>query len=277
MGIETTAPSSGIVTLADRHYFPGLEMLYLSVQQSHAVPVACFDIGLTPEQKSLARSRYPHLSILPVPETPDIAAIRGAFEETAPLSKPGKRVWPLFICPFLIAASPFRRVFWLDCDIVVLRDLDAMFAMLDEGPVFAPENLAPARSPNKPELYALMPIDRAFDPAKPTVNAGVSGWDLERDRAALEAYMQPIRRACTDERVRNAMSWWDQGALIWAIQQAGLEDRVVSSWKWNLCVKHTSARGKTYDWNESVPDVLRRDVPEANLLHWNGYAVPWAQ
>lgn len=273
---EAADPSSGIVTLADSHYFPGLETLYLSVQRSYGVPVACFDAGLTSEQKDVAQRRFPRLSILPIPETVDIAAIRAAFGDAAPLSKPGKRVWPLYICPFLIAASPFRRVFWVDCDILVLRDLDRLFALLDEGPVFTPENLAPARSPNKPELYALLPIDRPFDLEKPAVNAGVSGWDLARDREALAAYMEPIRRACRDPRVRDAISWWDQGALLWAIQKTGLEDRVVASWKWNLCVKHTRARGRTYEWGEGVIDVLRGDVPEANLLHWNGYAVPWA-
>ncbi len=267
---------AGIVTLADSHYFPGLETLYLSVQQSLDVPVACFDVGLTAEQRAMAARKYPRLSILPIPDTPDIAAVRAAFGEAAPLAKQGKRVWPLYICPFLIAASPFRRVFWVDCDILVLRDLATLFSFLDEGPVFTPENLAPDRSANTPELYALLPIERVFDPARPVVNAGVSGWDLERDRVALDAYMEPIRRACLDLRVRSAISWWDQGALLWAIQKTGLEGRVVASWKWNLCVKHTQARGRTYEWDEGVVEILRREVPEASLLHWNGYAVPWA-
>jgi len=269
--------NAGIVTLADSHYFPGLEMLYLSAQESFPVPVACFDVGLTDGQKARAVRDYPGLSILPMPETADIAAVRRSFSDAQPLAKTGKRVWPLWACPFLIEASPFDRVFWLDCDIVILRNLGGIFSLLDDGPVFTPENLAPEKTPNKPQLYDLLPIDRAFDRARPTVNGGVSGWDLKRDRDALQAYMHPIRRACDDPRVRDAISWHDQGALLWAIQKTGLEHRVQPTSAWNLCVAHTRAAGKAYDWNPAVLQELRRDVPEANLLHWNGYAVPWAR
>jgi SAM-dependent methyltransferase len=267
----------GIVTLADSRYFPGTEMLYLSARKLHPVPVVCFDLGITDEQKDLATRSYPELLILPVPETADIAAVREAFGDSGALAKPGKRVWPLWACPFLIAASPFKRVFWIDSDIVILRDLRGLFALLEDGPVFTPENFAPEATPNKPELYELLPIRRAFNPKEPTVNAGVSGWDLERDQNAIEAYMLPVRKACADPRVAQAISWHDQGALIWAIQNTGLEHRVAKSWKWNLCVKHTRAIKGPYDWNEGVIDTLRRDAPEANLLHWNGHAVPWVQ
>jgi hypothetical protein len=269
------APEHGIVTLADANYFAGLETLYLSAQESFAAPVACFDIGLTEEQKAQA-TKHAGLSILPLPQTADIAQVRRMFSDAAPLAKAAKRVWPLWICPFLIAASPFRRVFWLDCDLVVLRNLEGLFGMLDTGPVFTPENLAPERTPNKPELYELMPIERRFDPAQPVVNAGVSGWDLARDREALEAYMHPVRRASHDARVANAISWWDQGCLIWAIQKTGLEHRVMPTPKWNLCARNTAASGKRYaPWDARALEALRRDVPEANLLHWNGLPLPW--
>jgi hypothetical protein len=266
----------GIVTLADHHYFPGLETLYLSVQESFPTPIACFDIGLSEAQKEAAARNYPRLSILPVPENADVTAVKKAFGDAPALQKLGKRVWPLWLCPFLIAASPFRRVFWMDTDIVVLRRLRELFAMLDAGPVFTPENLAPELTANKPELYGLLPIDRPFDPRQPTANGGVSGWDLERDREALEAYMHPIRRACRDSAVRDAIAWHDQGALIWAIQKTGLEHRVVESWDWNLCVRHTPAFEKRYAWGKDVLETLRRDVPAANLLHWNGVPVPWS-
>lgn len=266
----------GIATLADGHYFPGLEALYWSAQESFPTPVACFDIGLSEAQRRYAAEQCPLLSILPLPETPDVARVKAAFGAAPALRKPGKRVWPLWLCPFLIAASPFRRVFWMDCDIVVLRRLGELFAMLGQGPVFTPENLAPELTANKPELYALLPIERGFDPLKPAVNGGVSGWDLERDREALEAYMLPVRRACDDPEVRDAISWHDQGALIWAIQSRGLEGRVLESRNWNLCACHTPARNKRYAWGREALEALRRDAPEANLLHWNGLPVPWS-
>jgi len=264
----------GIVTLADHNYFPGLEMLYQSVQQSYSVPIACFDVGLTEEQRAYAQQAYPDLQILPLPQNHAIQTIQNKLNQQT-LKKPGKREWPLWICPFLIAASPFRYTFWLDCDILVLRDLAGLFALLREGPVFTSENLAPEVTANKPALYDLLPISRDFDPNQPAVNGGVSGWDLVRDKAALQAYMYPIEQAWQNPDVKTAISWHDQGSLIWAIQKLGLEKRVQTDLRWNLCVKHTQAFGKKYSWDVAGLEILRNDVPEANLLHWNGTTVPW--
>ena len=275
--MNSTAPSHGIVTLADQNYFPGLETLYQSVQESFPTPVACFDIGLTQEQKNRAAGEYPLLTILDLPDNADILMVRESFKLEPALKKMGKRVWPLWLCPFLIAASPFQRVFWMDCDLVVLRGLADLFALLDDGPVFTPENLAPDVTHNKPELYQLLPIARAFNPQSPAANGGVSGWDLQRDARILEAYQYPIREAAERLSVREAISWHDQGALIWAIQNTGMEHRVLDTWTYNLCARHTAVMGKTFIWNRDVIAWLRDEVPEACLLHWNGLPVPWGQ
>ena len=132
------------------------------------------------------------LAVLDLPDDPLIGAIQRATTDSAPLKKPHKRLWPLWICPLLIRAAPFRDVFWLDCDILVLRGLDELFEQLAGGPVFTPENKAPEMTPNSPELYELLPIDRDFDPRRPVVNAGVSGWRRGRDDPAVEAYIRPI-------------------------------------------------------------------------------------
>lgn len=272
--------TEGIVTLADSHYYPGIETLYLSVQQSYPVPITCFDVGLTDEQKIHADTHYPLLDIRPLPATPEIDRIKTVFEDAKPLAKVGKRVWPLWVCPFLIAASPYQRVFWLDGDLVVLRRLPELFAMLEDGPVFTLENNAPEHTPNQAALYELLPTGREADPAfdrtQPPVNGGVSGWDLVRDREVLQAYMAPILRACDDPAVRAAIAWHDQGALIWAVQRHALEHRVLHDTRWNLCVRHNrTVTGKRYAWGPTVLDELRTDEPNACLLHWNGRKVPW--
>ncbi len=268
--------SCGIVTLADNNYFAGLKLLSRSVQESWSVPVLCFDAGLTASQKEESADNHSNIKILPLPKISEIADIQRKLGATPPLAKANKRVWPLWICPFLILASPYQRVFWLDCDVVVLRNLRSLFVLLDDGPVFTPENNAPEATPNKSELYELLPIEHPFDPAEPKVNAGVSGWDLTRDRRILDAYCTPILCACEDERIRNAISWHDQGALIWAIQKTRMEHRVLTSNIWNLCVKHTSLVEKRVNFDDAFLENVRREVSEANLLHWNGFPVPWA-
>ncbi len=264
----------GIVTLSDANYYPGLLQLHASVQSSTPAPVVCYDVGLSAGQREDA-SRRPNLQVLDLPDDPLIAQLIEATRDATPLAKPGKRIWPLWICPLLIRAAPLRELFWLDCDLVVLRGLDELFAMLDDGPVFTPENKAPAATPNRPALYEHLPIGRPFDPRVPVVNGGVSGWRRGRDDAALEAYIRPVAAAARDRAVREAIAWHDQGALIWAIQSLGLEDRVLPTALWNLCVDHAPVSAETLTWDDGLVERLRSALPEVRILHWNGRKAPW--
>jgi len=272
---EVRTRGEGIVTLADSNYFDGLKLLNRSLQTDYPVPIVCYDLGLTEAQRRWAGSNMRDVEIREIPDTSDIRAIRQNLDGP-PLAKREKRQWPLWICPFLIADAPFRRVLWMDCDMVVLRDMRSLFRMLDDGPVFTPENNAPQIGANAAELYRRLPIDRSFDMHMPMVNGGLSGWDLGRDRRALEAYMQPIKAALRDPAVRDAIAWHDQGCLVWAIQLLGLEDRVAPTWRWNMCVRHTRVAGRAFEADDpDVLDWLRSEVPDVAVLHWNGVTVPW--
>lgn len=264
----------GVITACDHNYFRGLLLLHQSIQESHSCEVVCYDVGLTAEQRQYAE-RFPTLQILPLPDDQRIERIKCAMENERPLKKPGKRIWPLWICPILIQNAPFRDVIWMDCDIVVLRNFSELLEEIERGPFFTPENKAPEVTPNKPELYQLMPIQRTFDPLVPTINAGVSCWRLDRDAAVLDAYVLPVERAIDDVVVREAISWHDQGALIWAIQMLGLEHRVARTNCWNLCVGRTEISGRRIEWNQKTLPLLRHLVPDANILHWNGMKPPW--
>lgn len=268
--------TEGIVTLADEHYFLGLLTLCYSVQKSYAVPIICFDIGLTKEQIAWIGKNLPYLEIKKIPDLPIINKIKLAEDEGV-LLKQGKRQWPLWICPFLINETPFQRIFWLDCDLVVLRDLKTLFGILNNGPVFTPENHAPELTANKPELYDLLPIDHKFSSSDVLINAGVSGWDKKRDRSILDYYMEVVYLAFSDNKIKQAISWHDQGALIWAVLKSNSGKYVLKDNTWNCCAKHTQAYQKQYVWNETVIDLLREDIPEVNIVHWNGCVVPWSR
>ena len=73
----------------------------------------------------------------------------------------------------------------------------------------------------------------------------------------------------------DAISWWDQGALIWAIQSLGLEDRVLQSPLWNLCAEHIDLPPEMLKWDQDLSRRLRAALPDVRLLHWNGLPVPW--
>src|SRR5436305_11154405 len=110
----------GVVTAADATYFPGLVALHGSIRTSWPCPIACYDLGLTPAQLAAA-GNLAELTILDLPDEPLIGAIEQAIRTSAAPAKPGKRTWPIWICPFLIRAAPFSNVFWIDSDILVLR------------------------------------------------------------------------------------------------------------------------------------------------------------
>jgi hypothetical protein len=264
----------GVVTLCDRNYFPGLLQLHASIQSSWSCPVICYDAGLEETQRLEASSRA-NLEVLDLPDDPLIPALIAATENSPGLARPEQRTWPLWICPLLIRAAPLDEIFWLDCDIVVLRGLDDLFAMLADGPVFTPENNAPEVTANAPELYRYLPIDRRFDTRDPVVNGGVSGWRRGRDDPALAAYIRPVAAAIRHPAVRETISWHDQGALIWAIQSLGLDDRVLDDCRWNLCVDHVSNRSDVIRWDDDLPRRLRAALPDVSLLHWNGRPAPW--
>ncbi|HEV2740328.1 MAG TPA: hypothetical protein VGU66_17350 [Candidatus Elarobacter sp.] len=264
----------GVVTLCDEHYYPGLVELHASIQTSYPVTVICYDAGLTTVQRHDAGRRQ-DLHVLDLPDDPLIVELVTATRTCTPLAKPNKRIWPLWICPLLIRAAPLKEVFWLDCDLIVLRGLDELFAMLEDGPVFTPENKAPEVTGNSPSLYRLLPIQRQFDPNVPVVNGGVSGWRRGRDDAALEAYIAPVAAAARDESVRDAIAWHDQGALIWAIQSMGLEHRVLKTPMWNLCVDRARVSAETLAWDVDLVGRLRAALPDVKILHWNGRKAPW--
>lgn len=264
----------GVVTLSDRAYFPGLLALHASIQSSHPCDVICYDAGLTPSQRAESE-QLPRLRVLDLPDDPLIAEVIEASDRDPALDKPGKRVWPLWICPLLIRAAPLDELLWLDCDVLVLRGLGELFAMVAEGPVFTPENKAPEQCVNDPSLYRHLPIDRAFDPSVPVVNGGVSGWRRGRDDAVIEAYIRPVIAATRSAAIRDAIAWHDQGALMWAIQSLGLEHHVLPTTSWNLSVDHVRLRSRALRWDAGLAERLRAALPDVNLLHWNGRATPW--
>ncbi len=266
--------SRGVVTFCDEHYFPGLLALHASIQTSGPCSVACYVTDLSPHQRKAAEG-VENLILLDLPDDPLIAELQRATRGSKPLAKPGKRIWPLWICPLLIRSAPFEDVVWLDCDILVLWGLDELFQRLEHGPVFTPENKAPELTPNPVRLYELLPIARDFDPRRPVVNGGVSGWRRGRDDAALEAYIHPVAAAARAPEVMAAIAWHDQGALIWAIQSLGLESCVLPSSLWNLCVDNVQLPPVALIWDDGICDRLRRLLPEVRLLHWNGRPAPW--
>ena len=285
-GLEVAASADveaeeGVICLADNNYFCGVRLLYHSLEQKR--PLTVYDLGLNGAAKRWIEER-PCITVRSIPQTPLVQAIRQACGDRT-MAKPTKREWPLWICPELILDAPYQRVAWIDADAIVLRGVESLFDLIRHGPVVTPENLAPEQTANPIELLQHLPLSRSGSKPVPEIllNAGVSGWCLERDRALLEAYTHPIRCIFQGQSVpREAVRWHDQGCLIWALQNAGHNSSLLQDPRWNLCVKHSALSALHHldrqaedpvliDWLEQA----RGMEPDACIVHWNGHPVPW--
>jgi len=261
----------GVITLADSSFFPGFVLLYESIQRSYPVPVTCFDGGLTENQRQWVDEHLVNCTVTPIPDIDDIHIV---VENLGGISPNGTDESMLWVCPFLISNSPYQRTLWLDADLIVVDRLGGLFELIDDGPVFTLENNDPSCTANNASLYSEMPLGKNNEDATraPLVNAGVSGWDLVRDGDVIKNYIAPILEACRNEKVRQAISWHDQGCLIWAVQNSGLHERVLHDTKWNLCARH-SVKEMNYSLEENLCDQVREAYPDANIVHWNGYSL----
>ena len=171
---------------------------------------------------------------------------------------------------------------WIDADAIVLCGLQGLFRRIARSPFITRENLAPEQTANPSELLHQLPFASGEPASDILLNAGVSGWCLERDRALLEGYTHPIRCIFQGRTLaRDAERWHDQGCLIWALQNAGYDSRVLRSKRWNLCVKHSSLMGLRIDATSSDDEIrlwlkqARNLEQRAKIVHWNGHPVPW--
>ena len=271
----------GVICLADDNYFCGVRLLYHSLEQQR--PLTVYDLGLSDEAKNWVAKR-PYITLRSIPQSPLVESIRSACGDRV-MAKSTKREWPLWICPELILDSPYRRVAWIDADAIVLRGVESFFDLIRQVPVVTSENLAPQQTANPISLLQHLPLSRSGSNPVPDIllNAGVSGWCLDRDRSLLEAYTHPIRCIFQAKSIpREAVRWHDQGCLIWALQNAGYNSSILQDRRWNLCVKHSPIIGmkpldrhaadhELIDWLESA----RSLETEAFIVHWNGHSVPW--
>lgn len=273
----------GIITLADDGYFPGVRALVLSV--AGFCPVSVYDLGLGEAARNWVAAR-PDVEILPLPATPLVSAARGECGNAPAGKKALKKEWPLWIPPELIAVAPYREVFFIDGDVVILREIAQLFETLQQGPFLTEESFAPQVSNNPDCLYTQLPLSTVgpgADPVEPLhVNSGVSGWIPVRDQALLAAYGLPGRRIFLEGTLpKTSIRWHAQGALTWALQAFGYRQQDLQSRRWNRCARHTCAMDLRFHPQATDSEIetflqhCRQRVPEAAVLHWNGCPLPW--
>lgn len=194
--------SRAIVTACDEPYFPGFQVLAHGLK---GWPIFVFDLGLSERQRDWCHARGIELAEPPPEVVP--RTIRG---------------WQSWNKPFYLEASPYELSLWLDCDCVVVGSVAPLFEHVENQPLIMRHWDEVYANANKPELYEKRPVVGRFDSPR-LLNAGVIGIRKGRDldSAWYTHWCRIICDAARDAELRELISFWDEGALIWALQAAG--------------------------------------------------------
>ena len=236
------SPDCAIVTAADGKIFAHLQLLLASIAATNNAPIYVIDLGLTKLQLRWVR-RLAH--VLPRPE----------------LSVTSGDGWQTFNKIHYIDLVPVRYRLWLDADCVVTESLNKAFGLIKRRPLICRDDIA-HRFVNDPAsiLRNAAPLDRG---RVPSISAGGVGFDAVRDRDLLDAWRANVARASTDDVFKKALAFFDQGALLLALENLGFDASALSD-----PAIYNSGEGV----RDRVPAVLLRRllVTRASVLHYAG-------
>lgn len=252
--------SEGVVTAADAAFFLDVQLLVRSLERFSAPRIAVFDLGLHGEQRSWLREQ-PGVVVLDfLKATPTIETIR-SWE-----------AWQTWLKPLYLLHAPFDRALWLDADTVVISKLDEVFDSLHQTPLLVADRHGSATQ-NDPCLYELLPLPNGVEHGNWGLNAGVVGLCKLRDAELLRKWAGAVEWAASNPTQRHLLQWCDQGALIWAIYQVGIEHAVRPDVRWNYPAATSPDLVQAANVNSrTIWDELRVRFPAADVLHW--YGVP---
>jgi hypothetical protein len=240
-----------VLCASDSAQFVPLQMMLASLLLTHEVGVSFVDLGLAPLEREWVLRQGVEI-ILPQ---------RLPVAQSVPS-------WQSWNKPFYF---PDRgRWLWLDNDIVIDGDLRPVFEAISKGIVvprdyFAPD---PTIMENAHALYERFPTHRRI----PSACAGVVGLEGVRDRVVMSRWRSMVEQAAKDESVRSALRWWDQGALIWALEGTNVDpvDRI----QWNRPGRAHVNLGLTARTPKEMLDSLPKG--EATIWHFQGTPKPYA-
>ncbi len=257
--MRATLPESdcGVVTISDAAYYPQLKLCLDSLMAVCPCVVKVLDIGLAPEQVAeLSRRGIPTFK-------PPASAERFVEDKTACGSR---YAWAK---AFVLRDGPlWRRTLWLDSDTYVVKSLDPLFEMLKSRAVLTPELYTGVDCQNFEELYERAPVKARSEGL--AINAGVMGFDRERDADIIDAWCGFVERCFAEPDLKPLVAWYDQGALIWAVQSIGRADAVLRESTWNCLADRTTRGGRRKYHADRLREEIAAAHPGAAIVHWAG-------
>lgn len=134
------------------------------------------------------------------------------------------RQWhkPIYINKCIDDISP-DYILWIDVDAVILKPLDPIFKSMSKQFFATQDYFAPETTLNDQKLYEKYncPVDDIAK-EKISLNSGVVGLDVKRDKYILDKWCEKIEILHGDEEGREWTKLFDQGALLWALRELDL-------------------------------------------------------
>lgn len=211
-------PDFGIITATDAFAFPGFQLLYYSLHLSHESVLNVYDLGMDTPQLEWCR-RQADINIFP-------------GESTNPIVSRDYNMWQTFNKPTYFLASPYSRNLWIDADCLVLDDLNPLINWMERGPLLVRDQFVNQDLLcNSDYLYHKHKVKNRHNSV--FINAGILGLDKQRDKQLIDEWVGLIKNAIMDNKSLEALRWWDQGAINWAIERTGMLKSICFNHKWN--------------------------------------------
>jgi hypothetical protein len=259
-GRSWSAPQGcGVVAASDDACLPGLQLLWHSL--SGRCPLAVADLGLSRKALTWLGNRVHLLS------------------PSGPFAR-GRPAWQTWNKPWYVESSPFKRTLWLDCDTLVVGDLNPLFDWVSARPLAVRHWDAPAYQGGIGDAF-LKDCPTHYDSVPGgAVNAGVLGFDVARDSALLHSWQYACFLAARRPELAPALRWFDESALNWALRAQGRFDCVSDVRGWNRLTWHRKPTYQPQDFVQSVPAaagdvVLHFSVKEKPWTRWQRSSLLW--
>lgn len=122
--------------------------------------------------------------------------------------------------PFLTDdLDPNETYLWLDADTVAISDISQVIRAAEKNFTLFIDKFSPVACYNKKQLYVGLGIDVAPNREKLAINAGVIGFNPNRDVVILNTIKEYITMVSKDDKLRAMVACFDQGCVLAAIHK----------------------------------------------------------
>lgn len=162
-------------------------------------------------------------------------------------------------------------VLWLDADVIILKSLEPILEYIKTDILLIKDRFAPKSCLNVSKLYD-------GQESEVPINSGVFGFMPKRDSHIIDMWIDKTLIVLNNTDLKYKISLYDQGCLIWAINELKLNEKVINKKEWNYpAKKNVYDDSKPLKWiheidkiNSCVIGEIGLDNQNATIAHFAG-------